>query len=396
MLRDSNIKHIKISQLDMSKVDNMRGFMHATRGITHIDLTNFDLSSVTDMSSQFRNSDLLQVRLSGTLRQLEKTNGMFSSCRNLKEVHFEKQEQLVKLKSATEMFSMCAQLEKLELGSLDFQQQDVGQLFNGCIRLKKISNQLDFQNQGHLVKIFKDCSSLEHIDTSALKMQSAYNMTGLLCGCTKLQQVKLKELGKTIKIGSGLLKECVSLNNIEFDDTAKFGRDTSQMFMMSGLDGRIDLTGLFDCVESTLINAQYMFFQCKQTEIILGKDFVIDKQTVVNNMIQQCDALERIEFNGQVQVNRAQEMLCIDNPKLKEIAFLGGLYININSDKLYLIDMCPKLEIIKTQNSIDISKIVPNDVSKVNMYKEGKYFVYELVRHSKNNRNSLNKKSSIA
>ena len=51
MLRDSNIKHIKISQLDMSKVDNMRGFMHATRGITHIDLTNFDLSSVTDMSS---------------------------------------------------------------------------------------------------------------------------------------------------------------------------------------------------------------------------------------------------------------------------------------------------------------------------------------------------------
>ena len=139
-----------------------------------------------------------------------------------------------------------------------------------------------------------------------------------------------------------------------------------------------------------------MFFQCKQTEIILGKDFVVDKQTVVNNMIQQCDALERIEFNGQVQIDRAQEMLCIDNPKLKEIAFLGGLYININSDKLYLIDMCPKLEIIKTQNSIDISKIVPNDVSKVNMYKEGKYFVYELVRHSKNSRDSLNKKSSIA
>lgn len=41
-------------------------------------------------------------------------------------------------------------------------------------------------------------------------------------------------------------------------------------------------------------------------------------------------------------------MLCIDNPKLKEIAFLGGLYINVNSDKLYLIDMCPELEIIKT------------------------------------------------
>jgi surface protein len=160
-----------------------------------VDLSNFELSSVTKMNDMFNYCiNLTQVKFSGKeTKKLDNMAYMFNYCKSLKSIDF-KNIDTEKVTDMSGMFQNCEKLEELDL--TNFYTPNVSSLncmFNDCFNLKSIKFSHKFITYKVLFMnyMFFGCEKLEVLDLSyfSLNTFNVKEMVSMFEGCDKIKDI---------------------------------------------------------------------------------------------------------------------------------------------------------------------------------------------------------------
>lgn len=125
------------------------------------------------------------------------TNYMFAGCGSISNMSFS-----LNSSNATtmrNMFSSCSLLQTIP--KLDTSKtEDMSYMFESCQNLKSVT-ELDTKHVYHMSKMFTRCSNLETV--SGIDLINGNTLTNMFDGCSKLKNLTLKNIKKSITIGSG-------------------------------------------------------------------------------------------------------------------------------------------------------------------------------------------------
>ena len=160
---------IKLIWIDI--LDNCENMFMGCSNITYIDLSNFNTSFVTDMSSMFEGCSLL--------KSLDLSN-LYTS----------------KVTDMYSMFDSCSSLTTLNLSNFDISLvTDMGFMFSGCSSLKSL-NLMNFYTLSttSLQSMFQDCSSLKSLNLSNFNISQSILTSNFLNGCISLEILDLSSI----------------------------------------------------------------------------------------------------------------------------------------------------------------------------------------------------------
>ena len=165
-----NLTNVKIYQKDLSNS------FYNLYSLISIDLTNFDISSVTNLENFFYNCTSLEsVDLSSlNTRNVINMRYLFSNCKNLKFVNFTNLD-TGKVKYMDYMFINCHSLISLDLSKLD------------------TSSVISMEG------MFSNCYNLEYINMKNISTKSTEKMTKMFYKCSNLKYINLYSINKNIQ-----------------------------------------------------------------------------------------------------------------------------------------------------------------------------------------------------
>ena len=197
--------------------------------MTEIDISNFDSSSVTDMSYMFYySSNLETVRfgekwdMSGVIY----TNQMFNGCTSLQNINIATEWKTDNLTEAAAMFSGCSSLTTTDLTTLGVPNWKtdkvtrMDQMFRNCSSLTTLDlSGWNTANVTHMDSMFNNCLSLTTLDVSGWKTDKVNYMSSMFNGCVGLTALDLSswntnKISKSEKMFAG----CSNLVTISVGD----------------------------------------------------------------------------------------------------------------------------------------------------------------------------------
>ena len=177
---DPNMKYlvsVDLSNLDTSKLTNMKSAFADCELLESVDLYNFKGSSIINMNSLFMNCPLLK---SIEFSHLEPTpvaymNNMFSGCTSLDTIKFSSSE-ATSLINLEEMFKGCSSVKSIDLSSfIVTSATQMSHIFSGCSSLKylDISN-FNMETVTNADSMFEKDESLKYINLFRAKDYNDY------------------------------------------------------------------------------------------------------------------------------------------------------------------------------------------------------------------------------
>ena len=285
----SSLKEIKgFEYLNTSQVTNMRRMFAGCSSLKEIDISHFDFSSISTNYDWFENeysgidylfadcSNLEKIGMEGLdTSGLKSMEGLFMNCSSLKEIdvsHFDTSNVIY----MDNIFANCSSLKEIDvshfdtsnvgifdgmfegcssLGNLDLSHFDtsssmsMGRMFAGCSSLNSIDVS-HFIVSGCIVwgnhqaggppsrweggsgfyQMFKNCSSLEHINLFALESENVeddddlisimvdYDVNEMFAGCTSLKEIDLSHFNGNGSSNDRMFADCRSLTSINLLD----------------------------------------------------------------------------------------------------------------------------------------------------------------------------------
>ena len=183
--------------------------------ITEVDLTNFDMSDVTDMKEMFNYcTNLKNIKFSGgVIEKVTNMNYMFNYCKNLEEIYLGNFK-TDRVTSMGGMFQHCEKLKKIDLSRFDTESTvQLGCMFNDCYNLEEIilSNNFTVSKALFLPWMFYGCEKLEKLDLKHFVFEKAMDLTQLFEGCDKLDKIIVdrKYIDKFKKLYKGIQNKFV-------------------------------------------------------------------------------------------------------------------------------------------------------------------------------------------
>ena len=204
---------------ESTKPISMCDWFHNCYNLTSLDLSSFNTSNVTDMSSMFSGcTDLISLDLSSfDTSNVTDMDSMFGNCSSLTSLDLSSFD-TSNVTNMVSMFYKCSSLTSLDLSS--FNTSNVitpNSMFYGCTDLTSIDlSSFDTSNVTDMSNMFSNCSSLTSIDLSSFDTSNVTNMTYMFYGCTDLISINLSSFNTSnvTQIGS-MFYNCSSL--IELD-----------------------------------------------------------------------------------------------------------------------------------------------------------------------------------
>ena len=168
----SSIKSVSKDPTIDGKIPGLKSMyymFYSCSSLTSLDLSNFDTSQVTRMSSMFRNcSGLTSLDLSGfDTSQVTDTDSMFYGCSSLTSVDLSGFD-TSKVTEMGSMFYNCSSLTSLDLSGFDTSQvTDMSGMFERCSGLTSFDlSGFDTSKVTWMTNMFFSCSNLRLIATS--------------------------------------------------------------------------------------------------------------------------------------------------------------------------------------------------------------------------------------
>ena len=194
MFAGFSVSSLDISNFDTSKVTSMSS-MFSTFYATSLDVSNFDTSKVTNMSSMFFNCyapTSLDVSNFNTSNVTD-MSGMFSSCKatSLDVSNFN-------TSNVTDMSSMFVSCNATSLDVSNFNTSSVTnmhQMFQACTKLTSLDvSNFDTSKVKDMSFMFSYCGKFTNLDLSNFDTSNATDMSSMFLSCSEL---------KTIYVNSG-------------------------------------------------------------------------------------------------------------------------------------------------------------------------------------------------
>jgi surface protein len=148
---------------------------HEPSGFKNIDLSKFNTSNVTDMSSMFsgcKYTEKLDLSKFDTSKVID-MSGMFSGCSDLKTIDLSKFN-TSEVTNMSGMFGGCSGLKKLDVSNFDTSKvANMSYMFKQCSELTNINvDNFDTKNVEDMSEMFYLCTKLTELDLSTFDMAS--------------------------------------------------------------------------------------------------------------------------------------------------------------------------------------------------------------------------------
>ncbi len=186
----SVIEKLDLSNFNTSNVTNMSSMFYGCSSLTSLNLSNFNTSSVTDMSDMFsRCSSLTSLDLSSfNASNVTNMDSMFSGCSSLTSLDLSCFN-TTNVTNMDSMFSGCSSLISLDLSSFNTTNvTSLDSMFYYCSSLISLDvSGFNTSKVTNMSGMFRDCSSLTNLDLSSFNTSKVTNMSYMFSSCSKLQ-----------------------------------------------------------------------------------------------------------------------------------------------------------------------------------------------------------------
>lgn len=211
-----NIKEVDISNLDTSKVVNMKYAFNGCSSLKKINTDKLDTSNVENMSSIFANCTSLEsVDLSKlNTKNVTDMSDMFFKCSNLKSIDLSNFD-TSNVENMSYMFGDCNGLTEINLNDLNTRKvTSMMAMFTNCKNLNEIDLiDLDTDNVENTSYMFSGCLNLTKLDLSNFNTSNVINMSYMFASCESLRDINLENLEtKNVNDMSGMFYVCRNLN----------------------------------------------------------------------------------------------------------------------------------------------------------------------------------------
>ena len=295
----SLLKSINLANINTSNVKLMNYSFFGCRSLESIDLSNFDTSNDIDMKNMFKKCDKLKfINLSHlNMSLVEDISSMFYGCFNLESVHFPDLAPL-NLKDFNQLFYKCINLNSI-ISNFDTSNiKNFSRIFYGCHSLKNLDlSNFNTSNAIDMHEMFAYCLNLESLDISKFDTSLVTNLTAMFCECKSLQSINLFNFNTAnVTEMNSLFANCSNLTWINLSSfiTSKV---TSMHEFFAGCTSllSIDISN-FDTSEVTDI--QSMFKDCWNLTSINLSNFDVKNVNEMDELFSGCIKLEELDISN--------------------------------------------------------------------------------------------------
>ena len=228
-----SLTSLNLSNFDTSKVTNMSSMFYSMRNLTSLDLSNFDTSNVTNMKAMFHNSwSLTSLNLSNfNTSKVTKMESMFDNTglTSLNLSNFDTS----KVTNMSRMFAFMSNLTTLDLSNFDTSNvTDMGSMFLNMPSLTSLNisnfNTSKVTNMGYM---FEHMSSLTTLNLSNFDTSRVTYMFSMFEGMSNLTILDLSNFD-TSKV-TNMSRMFYNMRNLTTLDLSNF--DTSNVTDMESM-----------------------------------------------------------------------------------------------------------------------------------------------------------------
>lgn len=222
-----------------------------------VDMTNLDMSNVTDMSGMFVCChDLEEVDFSAfSTPNVSDLNNMFSCCHSLSSITFGKGFNTSCVTNMSYMFNQCHSLKSLDVSVMDTRSvENMEEMFSSCDNLTKLDlSNFNTRRVRTMEGMFVNCKNLKGLDVSSFNTRNVSNMYIMFAGCRSLTSLDLSNF------------------------------DTEYVFNMSGMFNScakltfLDISGF---VTNRVNNMSCMFMDCQELRRIYADEFSVNREYI--------------------------------------------------------------------------------------------------------------------
>ena len=242
----SNLTTLNLSNFDTSQVTNMDSMLASVSNLTTIDLSSFDTSKVTDISAMFYDlSNLTTLNLSNfDTSQVTNMQDMFYGMRNLTTIDLSSFD-TSKVTDMSLMFYNMSSLTTLNLSNFDTSQViNMYSMFDSVSNLTTLDlSNFDTSKVTNMSSMFNNMTNLTSLNVSSFNTENVENMSGMFSQVQKLEHLNLSHFrtDKVTNMGS-MFYQMIKLKTIDLShfNTANV-TDMSSMFSMDDNLTELDL-----------------------------------------------------------------------------------------------------------------------------------------------------------
>ena len=240
----NNIRDIDLSNFDTSKVTDMSSMFWNMHSLTSLNISNFDTSNVTNMSAMFYNMNLTSLDLSNfDTSKVTDMNAMFLNMWSLTSLNISNFN-TSKVTNMSSMFNNTASLTSLNLSSFDTSKvTNMRSMFSYMRNLTSLDlSNFDTSKVTNMRSMFSYMRNLTSLDLSNFDTSKVTNMNSMFRSMSNLTTLDLSNFD-TSKVTDmqGMFGDMLSLTSLDLSnfDTSKV-TDMSSMFYLYNRDSSKD------------------------------------------------------------------------------------------------------------------------------------------------------------
>ena len=295
-----SLTSLDLSGFDTSKVTSMGAMFYNCYGLTSLDVSGFDTSNVTSMGSMFYGcSSLPSLDVSGfDTSNVTSMDSMFYGCRSLPSLDVSGFD-TSNVTSMRYMFYSCSSLPSLDLSGFDTSNvTSMDAMFYYCSSLASLDvSGFDTSNVTNMSNMFQGCSQLATLDVSGFDTNKVTNMSNMFSGCSSLPSLDVSGFDTSnVTNMSNMFYGCRSLPSLDVSgfDTSKV---TSMYYMFYNCNSltSLDVSG-FDT--SNVTTMYQIFYYCRSLTSLDLSGFDTSKVTNMSSMFYNCSKLTSLDVSG--------------------------------------------------------------------------------------------------
>ncbi|MDE6475632.1 MAG: BspA family leucine-rich repeat surface protein, partial [Erysipelotrichaceae bacterium] len=291
---------IDVSNFNTSNVTNMSSMFNGCRSVKVLDVSGFNTENVTSMHSLFNYcASLVSLDVSNfNTSNVTTMKSMFYDCNNLKSLNVSNFD-TSKVTDMYGMFENCKSLASIDVANFDTSKvEDMSYMFDDCSSLPSLDvTNFDTSNVTSMARMFNNCSSLPSLDVTNFNTSNVTNMEGMFKECTSLSTLDVTNFNTSNVTKMGyMFSNCSSLPTLDVSnfDTSNV-KDMKWMFYYCTSLPELDLSNF----DTSNVESMYaMFYNCNSLTSLNVSSFNTDKVTDMSYMFGYCRSLPTLNLSN--------------------------------------------------------------------------------------------------
>ena len=276
------LAYLDVSNWDTSNVTDMSSMFVGCKYLSYLDVSKWNTGNVTNMSSMFSTTDYYRSPIYNSLTYLDVSNwdtsnvtdmsSMFVGCKYLSYLDVSKWN-TSNVTNMSSMFYGCTGLTSLDVSKLDTTKvTNMTSMFENCAYLTSLDvSNFNTSKVTNMSNMFYHCRSLTSLDVSKLDTSNVTDMTRMFYGCTGLTSLDVSKLDTTkVTNMTSMFENCAYLTSLDLSnwDTSNMNTNAKWMFYDCWSLTSLDLSNW----DTTNILLNETFVNCNNLKTIIMKN----------------------------------------------------------------------------------------------------------------------------